>query len=52
MSWEAGRAGEHRPDGSFMPYLNADGQAMGVKEFSENRHTYESRLRELRSGAT
>lgn len=36
-SWEAGKAGEHRADGSFMPYLGAAGTPMGIKEFSENR---------------
>lgn len=51
MSWEAGRAGEHRRDGSFMPHLGADLQPMGIKEYSENRHRYEDRLRQVRAGA-
>lgn len=41
-SWEKGVKGEHRPDGSFMPYLNGDGQKIHVKEFSENRKEYEA----------
>jgi hypothetical protein len=52
MSWEAGRAGEHRRDGSFMPYLGGDGQPIGVKDWGENRRRYESRLRQVRAGAT
>lgn len=52
MSWEAGRAGEHRRDGSFMPYLGNDGQPIGVKDWGENRRRYESRLRQVRAGAT
>ena len=50
-SWEKGVAGEHRPDGSFMPYLRPDDQTpMKVKEFAEGRTKYEKRLREMRSG--
>lgn len=36
-SWEAGVAGEHRPDGSFMPYLNDRGTKIRVKEMGERR---------------
>lgn len=51
-SWEKGVAGEHRPDGSFMPYLNGDGQRIQVKEFSEHRREFEAtRARQLRSPA-
>lgn len=50
-SWEAGRAGEHRRDGSFMPYLGDNGQALGIKDYSENRRRYDDRLRQVRSGA-
>lgn len=52
MSWEAGRAGEHRRDGSFMPYLGNDGAPIPIKDWSENRRRYENRLRQVRSGAT
>lgn len=43
-SWEKGKSGEHRADGSFMPYLNERGTPIGVKEYGENRH----RLSEIR----
>ena len=35
--WEKGRAGEHRADGSFMPYLNAEGSALAIKDYTEDR---------------
>jgi len=47
-SWEAGIAGEHRPGGTFMPYLRADGTRMGVKEFADNRHHLEKVRDDLR----
>lgn len=36
-SWEKGVAGEHRADGSFMPYLHGDGSKIHVKEMGERR---------------
>lgn len=49
-SWERGVAGEHRPDGSFMPYLNESGKKIQLKEFSEHRSEFEAtRARQLRS---
>ena len=36
-SWEAGVAGEHRRDGSFMPYLHANGSKIHLKEMGERR---------------
>jgi hypothetical protein len=48
-SWEAGVAGEHRPDGSFMPYQGADGYPMGVKEHAERRHEVTEKVRRLKS---
>lgn len=50
MSWEAGRAGEHRRDGSFMPYIHSSGTDIGVKEWGENRKDYESKLRAAKAG--
>lgn len=35
-SWEAGTAGEHRADGSFMPYLGENGRRIHVKEWHES----------------
>ena len=49
-SWEKGRAGERRSDGSFMPYLDSVGQPMGVKELSSKRSVVEStRKRQINS---
>lgn len=36
-SWEAGTAGERRPDGSFMPYLDGQGRKIRLKEAGERR---------------
>jgi len=41
-SWEAGVAGESRPDGSFMPYLDSSLQPVGVKEMADNRSKLEA----------
>jgi hypothetical protein len=41
-SWENGVAGEHRPDGSFMPYLTASGGRMHLKEYAEDRVALDS----------
>jgi hypothetical protein len=49
-SWEAGVAGEHRRDGSFMPYIHSDGREIGVKEWSDNRRDYSSKLRASKAG--
>jgi hypothetical protein len=38
-AWEKGRTGEHRPDGSFMPYLDSKLEPIGVKEMAENRRS-------------
>lgn len=48
--WEKGRAGEHRRDGSFMPYVHPDGRDIGVKEWADNRRDYTSRLRQAKAG--
>jgi hypothetical protein len=37
-SWEKGISGEHRVDGSFMPYLTETGRKIRVKEAGERRH--------------
>lgn len=37
-AWERGRAGEQRDGGGFMPFLDASGDQMGVKEYGERRH--------------
>jgi hypothetical protein len=44
-SWEAGVAGETRPDGSRMPYLDGTGRKIRVKEYGENRR----KLSDIRS---
>jgi hypothetical protein len=50
--WERGRAGEHRPDGTFMPLLHPDLSTIGVKEAGERRHEIESFRRQLNQEAT
>lgn len=51
-SWEAGVAGERRPDGSFMPYLDADRNEMGVKEYAERRRDVDAAVGRLKSDPT
>lgn len=42
-AWERGVAGEHRPGGTFMPYLRPGTTTpMGVKEAGEKRRLIES----------
>lgn len=49
-AWERGIPGEHRPGGSFMPYLDVGtGKHLGVKQFSEHRHGFEESLRRVRN---
>ena len=50
-AWERGIKGEHRPDGSFMPYLNGNLDPIRMKDWGENRRTYEAGLAELRKPA-
>jgi len=51
-AWEKGIAGEHRRDGSFVPYVHADGSRIGVKEFADNRTKYKRIIRERRNQST
>lgn len=51
-SWEAGIAGESRPDGSFWPHLHADSKPIRTKEWAENRTTYERNIRDARNAET
>lgn len=44
-SWEAGVSGERRVDGSFMPYVDARGRKIHVKEAGERRRE----LQEIRA---
>lgn len=50
-AWERGIAGEHRPDGSFVPYVNLDDnlEPIRVKQMAENRHRFTEQLRRLKS---
>ena len=46
--FERQSVGEDRPDGSFMPYLGADGAKIPRKKFEEKRREYEGiRKRQL-----
>ena len=51
-AWEKGIAGEHRRDGSFVPYVQTDGSRIGVKEFADNRTKYERIIREKKNQST
>ena len=51
-SWEKGRAGEHRADGSFMPYLNDVGSPLPIKDYAENRRSFDERRRRQLSRTT
>jgi hypothetical protein len=48
-SWERGVAGEHRPDGSFMPLLDASGQSLGLKEYGERRREVDAQVARLKT---
>jgi hypothetical protein len=49
-SWEKGRAGEVRPDGSWMPYLSPKtGRPMGVKEYADGRGHFDTQVSRLKS---
>lgn len=48
-SWEKGIAGEHRPGGGFVPYLNPDGSRMGVKELADRRGHVEAGIKRLKT---
>ena len=45
-NWERGKAGEHRADGSFVPYVKSDGDHIPIKEFADYRSKYEGMLRD------
>lgn len=42
-NWEKGRAGEHRPDGSFMPYINGKGADIPIKHFAQGDYDRDKR---------
>lgn len=48
-AWERGTAGEHRVDGSFMPYLNDKGSPLHVKEHGERRREIDERVKRLKT---
>lgn len=47
-AWERGIKGEHRADGTFMPYLDKDLAPIGLKQWGEERRKFEANLTELR----
>lgn len=49
-SWERGIAGEHRPDGSFMPYVDHNLVPMSVKKFADHRGSFEQQVTDARHG--
>lgn len=51
MSWEKGIQGEHRPGGTFMPYVRAsDLTPITAKQMADNRGNFERQIREARTG--
>lgn len=46
-SWEKGVAGERRPGGGFVPYLNEKGSPMRIKEHGEKRALVRENLQRL-----
>lgn len=48
-SWEKGKAGEKRKDGTFMPYLDAKGARIPIKKYSDARSKYDEQVRKARS---
>ncbi len=51
-SYEKGIPVSIRPDGSRMPYLTANGDTMGQKEFDRKRHLIDDNRRKLESTAS
>lgn len=52
-SWEKGLAGEHRPGGGFMPYLDEHGKRIGLHQWqSERARLLPERKRQLASQPT
>lgn len=49
--WEKGVAGENRGHGTFMPYLNAAGKPMPIKQGVEQRHKIKQ-IRERQKAGT
>lgn len=49
MSWEKGITGESRPDGTFMPYLDANLNPITTKGYADRRGQYDKALSELRA---
>lgn len=48
-SWERGIAGEHRPDGSFMPLLNEHREPIRMHEQANRRHEIETQVKRLKA---
>jgi hypothetical protein len=49
-SYEKGIPTSRRPDGSEMPYLRADGETMGQREFDSKRHQIEENRKKANAG--
>lgn len=47
-AWERGVKTDHRG----MPYLHADGSPIGLKEWSEKKHTFEAAIKANAAAAT
>lgn len=51
-SWEKGVAGTNRPDGSFVPFVDAKGNDIGVKQYADNRGRLDAIRKEQASKVT
>lgn len=51
--WEKGTAGEDRPNGTRMPYLDKHGSVIPIKHYAEGKYTKaEKALKEARAKST
>lgn len=48
--WERGVAGERRPDGSFMPYLEPNLSTVGIKAYAEKKKRIDKEVTAIRQG--
>ena len=51
-NWEKGKAGEDRPGGTRMPYIDKHGSAIPIKKYTEGFHKDKKALAEFRAKNT
>ena len=52
MSYEKGIPVSHRPNGTVMPYLRADGDPMHQQEFNNKRHLIKENMQKISASAS